>query len=123
MAQVEDGTHLAKSLFMVVAQAPAVVRDYLDICPDSLQFQELVELGALESAILRIYGPNVGFMMSRNAEGEAIATIACLGAEEDEIAFASSLPIAMISAMCQMFRKHFSEPDASPLTSRRVRTH
>jgi len=119
-ADSKDVDGLTRALFAVVALAPETVRDYLDINLDRSRFDKLVELGALECAILQIYGANLGFMMSRSPEGLAVASLSCLGVEGQETACGGSLPIAMISCMGLVFTKHFAIPGASPLKVQRI---
>jgi hypothetical protein len=121
-AKSKDADGLTRALFAVVAQAPETVRDYLDINLDRSRFDKLVELGALECAVLQIYGANLGFMMSRSPEGLAAASLSCLGVEGQETACGGSLPIAMISCMCLVFTKHFAVLGASPLKARLIST-
>lgn len=118
-AEAVEAPGLARALFAIVCDAPEPLGIFLGTTCDRERFEALLQHGALECAILQMYGANVGYMLSRGANGQAAVTLSLPGLVDEEVCFSSVLSIAMIGCLCQAFIKGVRSPGNSPLTATR----
>lgn len=67
--------------------------------PDRATFDALLDSEALESAAIRLLGPNTGYMLSRSAGGEALASVWTPIACDEVHAKGHTEPVALIKAL------------------------
>jgi len=67
--------------------------------PDLETIRGLLAAGARESAAIHMLGSGCGYMLSRSAEGHAIATV-CLPYREEITTEAATPALALIAALC-----------------------
>lgn len=74
--------------------------------PDSLgDLEALCRLRAFESAMTKIFGEKIGYMLSRSLEGRAYATVHIPGVTDEASFEAADLSIAMLGALALAFHK------------------
>jgi hypothetical protein len=100
------------------APAPSMVRGLA--VPSSERLNQLIAVDASESAALAMLGPDCGYLLSRGAGGQHLASIILPGAEEEMSAGGDSTALALVSAVALALIEAESEP-ATPQRKRRNR--
>jgi len=93
-----DVSRLLRKLHTLFAIAPGQWRAQFEPVPDISEFTALLDSEAFESAAIRLLGSKSGYMLSRSAGGEALASIWMETNPEEVHAKASSEAIALVKA-------------------------
>lgn len=94
-----DVSGLLRKFHTLVAIAPMEWRHLFEPVPDRTAFAALLDSGALESAAIRLLGPNSGYMLSRSAGGDALASVWTPFTCDEVHAKGHSEPVALIKAL------------------------
>ena len=79
------------------APIPALLRGLAVPCAERLD--ELVMAGAAASAVLEMLGPDCGYLLSRGASGQHLASVILPGADEETSASGDTMALAVIGAL------------------------
>lgn len=95
----DDEARLLRRLYNLVANAPSPGFIAGVAQPDIAQFEASVCIGATESAALSLLGDDAGFMLSRGAGGQYLASVILPGRVEEATAGADSAALAITAAL------------------------
>lgn len=96
----EEASHL-RACHALLLSAPESVLPWVKTLPAADRFEVLLKAGAVESAALGLLGDHCGYMLSRGAMGEALATVALPGAAHECTANGETLALAIAAALAQ----------------------
>jgi hypothetical protein len=84
--------------YAILACAPHAVGQSFAMPVSEKKFRALVDIGADESAILALMGPETGYMISRGSNGVCLASIVLPGMTDVSCAEGATFALALISA-------------------------
>lgn len=97
-ASPEDEGRILSKLHALLTIAPKEWSQLFDPLPDKQAFASLLDIAAFESAAIQLLGEQSGYMLSRSANGAALASVWLPSAQEEIHAKATSEAIALINA-------------------------
>lgn len=88
-----------RELRRLLAGAPARAFGHGLLAPPAERLDELIAAGAGASAVLAFVGPDCGYLISRGAAGQHLASLILPGATEETSASGDTLALALIGAI------------------------
>ena len=88
-----------REAWLLMHQAPADMHAMWPKLPDMQAFEAMLRAEAHESAALALVGPEIGFLLSRGGNGEALASIVLPGASNDHTVSGATPALALITAL------------------------
>jgi len=82
---------------LAAAPAPSLIRGLA--VPSGERLEQLIAADASESAALAMLGPECGYLLSRGASGQHLASVILPGADEEISAGGDSMALALVGAM------------------------
>lgn len=96
-----EETQNLRACHSLLRSLPESVLPWVKTLPAAERFEALLQAGAEESAALALLGDHCGYMLSRGAMGEALATVALPGAASECTANGETLALAIAAALAQ----------------------
>ncbi len=93
-----DPAGLLEGVFAMLATGPAEICQPINPALSGADLQQLLDIGAFESAALRMVG-RCGYLLSRSGDGQVIASVVLPGSQNDYSFNAFSEPIALCGAL------------------------
>ncbi len=105
----EEEAERVRDLRELLAEAPepSLIRGL--IVPGSEQVESLIAAQASAAAVLAMFGPNAGYLLSRGATGLHAASAYLPGANAEVTAIGDSLALALVGAVAQALVDRRSE--------------
>lgn len=105
---------------LAAAPNPALLRGLAVPCAERVE--ELVRADAASSAALEMMAPDFGYLLSRGASGQHLASVILPGAEEETSASGDTMALALIGALGLALVEAGLVEGAQGLPDRRTRT-
>lgn len=93
-----DVSDLLMKLHTLLAIAPRQWSPLFEPLPDHQVFAAMLDSGAFESAAIRLLGSKSGYMLSKSAGGDALASIWIRTNRDETHAIANSEAVALVKA-------------------------
>lgn len=111
----DEETDRIRALYAVLAAAPdkALIRG-LELVP-AQRFERLVAMEAGAAAVIEMFGPAAGYLLSRGATGLHAASVYLPDAAEETTAIGDSLALALVGAVAQALVDRIAEREPAPV--------
>lgn len=98
-AFADDEAALLRRFHGLIGHAPSPALLAGMAQPDAATFEAFVSLGATTSAALSLIGEDAGYMLSRDADGQHLASVILPGRFEETTAGADTAALALVGAL------------------------
>ncbi|MBU6269651.1 MAG: hypothetical protein KGN34_19050 [Sphingomonadales bacterium] len=95
---------LLREALAILAMAPSLHAPRFAALPDADRFEELLAIGACESAALALLPADAAFILSRGSQGIILASVMLDGEDEEVAAEAATSGLALLAALAGAMR-------------------